>query len=210
MVTKVAGTIGARNPAVVRARVLAALGAIIERDGLARLGVNALAREAGCDKVLIYRYFGDLDGVCREFAQSRDFWWTLDDLVQGLDPAGLSRTRALQVLMRRHAAAIRSRPTTLAILAHELTERSTLAIALEEVRETRTLELFAWIGERFDLPAAVDLPAVSLLLGSAVNYLAARGRDVSVMGGVALRSDADWERILSAIDALIAGVVPPQ
>ena len=152
-----------RNPAAVRARVIAALSAMIVRDGLSSVGVNALARAAGCDKVLIYRYFGDLEGVYQEFAEGHDFWWTVDELVRDIDPERMSRTRAMQVLMRRHAEAIRKRPTTLAILASELTERSALVVALEEVRERRTLELIAWIGQRFEWPPTLDLPAISML-----------------------------------------------
>ncbi len=209
MVTTKPKPVRARNPAAVRDRVLAALSAMIVRDGLSSVGVNALAREAGCDKVLIYRYFGDLGGVYREFAEGHDFWWTVDELVRDIDPAHTPRTRALQILMRRHAQAIRERPTTLAILASELTERSPLVLALEEVRERRSLELLRWIGQRFELPATVDLPAISMLLGVAVNYLAVRARDVKVMSGVPIGANDGWERILAAMDALIAGVLPP-
>ena len=74
-----------------RARILAAVGALILRDGLAGVGINALAREAGCDKVLIYRYFGDLDGVYAAYAAQGDFWWTIEDLTEGIDS---SRTSA--------------------------------------------------------------------------------------------------------------------
>ncbi len=208
MVTTQSDPARSRNPAAVRARVIAALGAMIVRDGLSSVGVNALARAAGCDKVLIYRYFGDLEGVYQEFAEGHDFWWTVDELVQGIDPARMARTRAFQNLMRRHAEAIRKRPTTLAILASELTERSSLVVALEEVRERRSLELLTWIGQRFEWPATVDLPAISMLIGVAVNYLAVRARDVKVMSGVPIGAAADWERIFSAIDTLVAGVVP--
>jgi AcrR family transcriptional regulator len=189
--------------------VLAAISAMIVRDGLSSVGVNALAREAGCDKVLIYRYFGDLGGVYQEFAEGHDFWWTVDELVRDIDPTHTPRTRALQILMRRHAQAIRSRPTTLAILASELTERSPLVLALEEVRERRSLELMTWIEQRFDLPATVDLPAISMLLGVAVNYLAVRARDVKAMSGVRIGADEGWERIFAAMDTLIAGALPP-
>ncbi len=198
-----------RNPAAIRARVIAALSAMIVRDGLSSVGVNALAREAGCDKVLIYRDFGDLEGVYQEFAEGHDFWWTVDELVRDIDPERMSRTRAMQVLMRRHAEAICKRPTTLAILASELTERSALVVALEEVRERRTLELIAWIGQRFEWPPTLDLPAISMLIGVAVNYLAVRARDVKVMSGVPIGTEVDWERIFAAMDMLIAAVLPP-
>ena len=63
MVTSAGKTRPARDSDAMRARILAAVGTMIVRDGLSAIGVNALAREAGCDKVLIYRYFGDLEGV---------------------------------------------------------------------------------------------------------------------------------------------------
>ena len=57
-----------RDSQATRRRILDALGRMIVEGGLAKVGVNALARDAGCDKVLIYRYFGDLDGVYQAFA----------------------------------------------------------------------------------------------------------------------------------------------
>lgn len=45
------------------ARVIGAAATILGRDGATALGVNALAKVAGCDKQLIYRYFDGLDGV---------------------------------------------------------------------------------------------------------------------------------------------------
>ena len=44
-------------------KILKAATSIIERDGLAALTVNGLARKADIGKPLIYRYFGNLKGV---------------------------------------------------------------------------------------------------------------------------------------------------
>ena len=49
-----------RNRDETSARLLAAVGEVLARDGFAALGVNAVAKQAGVDKVLIYRYFGGL------------------------------------------------------------------------------------------------------------------------------------------------------
>ena len=43
-------------------RLLDAVSHIIENDGFTKIGVNRIASQAACDKVLIYRYFGGLDG----------------------------------------------------------------------------------------------------------------------------------------------------
>ena len=42
-------------------KLLEAVSYIIENDGFTKIGVNRIANQAGCDKVLIYRYFGGLD-----------------------------------------------------------------------------------------------------------------------------------------------------
>ena len=190
-----------------RGRILAAVERIIVRDGLSAIGVNALAREAGADKVLIYRYFGHLDGVYRAFASQRNFWWTLDEMVSGIDAKNLTLAAAVKLLLRRHAAALRERPVTLAVLAAELAERTQLVIALETVRERRSLEVNAWLASHFDIPRTVDMEAISLLLGVAINYLAARARKIRVMSGLPIKSDADWDRLLAAVDVIVDAVL---
>lgn len=199
----------ARDSAATRRRILDAVGRIVVRDGLAAVGVNALAREAGCDKVLLYRYFGDLAGVHAAFAEQSDFWWSLDELTRGLDPAELGLAATLKAILRRHAGALRRRPTTLAVLAAELTERTPLVAALEAVRERRALELNAWIARNFKLAKTVDLEATIMLIGVAFNYLAARAVTTTVMSGVRIASDADWRRLFAAADALVDAALRP-
>jgi len=192
-----------RDSAATRRRILDAVGRIIVGDGLAAVGVNAVARAAACDKVLIYRYFGDLAGLHKAFAEQSDFWWSLDELTHGLDPAAVGLAEALKTVLRRHAAALRRRPATLAVLAAEMVERTPLVAALEAIRERRALELNAWIASRFAWPEGIDWPAMASIIGAAFNYLAARGRSTAVMGGVGVASEADWERLFAAADALI-------
>jgi len=190
-----------------RERILDAVGRMIVRDGLAAVGVNALAREAGCDKVLIYRYFGDLEGVYAAFADRSDFWWTLEELTHGVDPARISAADAIKLLLRRSAEAIRARPMTLAVLAAETVERTPLVVALESVREKRALELARWAEERFMLPEAIDIAAIATIVGVGLNYLAVRARKIKVMSGIAIKTDKDWERIFAAVDTIVDGVL---
>lgn len=207
MVTYSAKQSSARDLDAMRARILEAVGRMIVRDGLAAIGVNALAREAGCDKVLIYRYFGDLEGVYAAYAAQSDFWWSVDELTRGIDPSRTPAGEAMKAILRRHAQALRARPVTLAVLAAELVDRTPMVVALEAVRERRALELSAWIGRHFRLPSSADVEAVGMLLGVAINYLAVRARTIRVMSGVKIKTDRDWERVFAAIDLLIDGVL---
>lgn len=196
-----------RDPEETKARILDALSRIILRDRLSAVGINALAREAKCDKVLIYRYFGDLDGVYAAFASSREFGWTVEDLTRDIDPARISGVDAMKLLLRRHAEAMRARPVTLAVLAEEAANRTPLVIALETVREERALALGDWIGKHLRLRGATDFPAIALILSTAATYLAVRARKIRVMNGVPIKTDEDWKRIFAAFDSLIDGLV---
>ena len=42
-------------------QLIEAVSTIITEEGFSKIGINKIARTAGCDKVLIYRYFGGLD-----------------------------------------------------------------------------------------------------------------------------------------------------
>jgi len=207
MVTRASAQKQVRDADAMRERILDAVGRMILRDGLAAVGVNSLAREAGCDKVLIYRYFGDLEGVYDAFANRSDFWWTVEELTDGIDPARQSAGDAVKLLLRRSAQAIRARPMTLAVLAAEMVERTPLVVALETVREKRALDLASWAGERFQLPETVDIAAITTIIGVGLNYLAMRARKIRVMSGIQIKTDKDWERIFAAVDAIVDGVL---
>ena len=203
MVTRAAAQKPIRDADAMRERILTALGRMIVRDGLASVGVNALAREAGCDKVLIYRYFDDLEGVYAAFAERSDIWGTVDEIIAGIDPARMSAAEAGKLILRRSVMAIRSRPVTMAILAAEPVERTPLVVALETVRERRGLELAAWLQTHLPMPKHLDFWTISMLLSSGMTYLAIRARKIRVMGGIPIKTDKDWERIFAAADQVI-------
>ena len=107
--------------------------------------------------------------------------------------------------LRRHAAEIRKRPVTLAVLAAEPANRTALVIALEDIREKRALEIAQWLAAQYRIPRGLDIEAIAALLAAALNYLAARSRKIRVFSGVKIKSDADWERLLKAVDRLVDG-----
>jgi len=47
---------------------------VLARDGLVAVGINAIAKQAAVDKVLIYRYFGGLPELLRTWGASGRFW----------------------------------------------------------------------------------------------------------------------------------------
>ena len=69
-----------RDAEATRKNILQAVGRVLSRDGFTGLGVNAIAKEAGIGKPLIYRYFGGLAPLLEEFGKDAHFWLAVADI----------------------------------------------------------------------------------------------------------------------------------
>lgn len=183
----------ARDRSATEARILAAVGVVLARDGFARTGVNAIAKEAGVDKVLIYRYYGGLPELLRAWGASGRFWPSLDELL-GDDPqAVLQRPLAERyaLFFDHFIDALRERPLTLEILAAEIVERNELTAILEDEREQWGAEAETLLGGD-EFKRRPHLRGITLLWVAGVQYLLVRARRIRVFGGIDLGSDAGW------------------
>lgn len=190
----------ARDRGATEQRILGAVGTVLAREGFAAIGVNAIAREAGVDKVLIYRYFGGLPELLQAWGSSGRFWPRIDELL-GDDPAALLALPEAERWSRffeHFIDGLRARPLTLEILAAEVLERNTLTAILEAERE-------AWGDEATRVLAGPalqqrpELRTLTLLLVAGVQYLLLRARRIRVFGGLEIQSDAGWDEIKRGI-----------
>ena len=191
-----------RDRATTEALMVKAVGRLLARKGFKAIGVNAVAREAGVDKVLIYRYFDGLPGLMKAFGQDSDFWPSAGELAGNAPDhfRALPLSDRISALARNYLEAIRKRPVTQEIMAWELIERNQLTEDLEEVREHRMVRFF----EEF-MPEAIHHPdflAISAIVGAAINYLVTRSRHTRFFSGVDLHQDSGWQSLLAAVDNL--------
>jgi AcrR family transcriptional regulator len=193
----------ARDRLATEERILAAVGEVLARDGFGAIGVNAIAREAGVDKVLIYRYFGGLPELLRTWGASGRFWPTVAELL-GDDPQA---ARALPLPERyalffdRFIDALRARPLTLEILAAEVIERNELTAILEAEREQWGAQAEALFGGD-DFRRLPHLRGLTLMLVAGVQYLLLRARKIRVFGGIDLGSDVGWSMLKASLRSM--------
>jgi AcrR family transcriptional regulator len=201
-------TLGAkpRDREATRARLIAAVGTLLAREGFKGLGVNAVAREAGVDKVLIYRYFGGLSQLMAAFGREGNFWPSIKELAGGdIDAYGrLPAAEQLSRLAKNFIRAIRSRPLTQEILAWEMVERNELTVELETIRENTMMNFFEMFFPVIN--QGTDIAAAGAIIGAGVSYLATRARQISVYNGVNLQSEVGWQRLEQALDTIIRGM----
>ncbi|MEQ1755189.1 MAG: TetR/AcrR family transcriptional regulator [Micropepsaceae bacterium] len=179
---------------------------VLAEDGFQGFGVNAVARRAGCDKQLIYRYFGGVEGLVG--AIGAELAERLRDHLAPL--AAMGRPKSYTELVQRMALglmqALREDLLLRRITAWEVSDSSALVKSLTAAR-SRGMAL--WVGEtRGDLvpPAVVDAAAVNAVIIAAVQHLVIAAASAGEFAGLALRDEADWERARGAVKALVNSV----
>ncbi|MCL4850920.1 MAG: TetR/AcrR family transcriptional regulator [Bryobacteraceae bacterium] len=192
-----------RNRKQTRLEILNAVGRLLARSGFRELGVNSIAREAGVDKVLIYRYFGGLPELLKAVAEESDFWPDLQELERQTNepPVQMTEAERAKLLVLAFGRALRKRPLTQEIMRWELLERNELTYALARYREEQGSKVFQRIEESDD--RAIDIRAVGSVLAAGLTYLILRSKTADVYNGLHLGSEEDWLRIERAAGFLV-------
>lgn len=188
-----------RNRLLTEKRLLDAVSTILLEQGFPAIGINEIARQAGCDKVLIYRYFGGLDELLLAFAETTNLWWEVDEIIieEAGDCASIALPDYLETLLNRYVEALESRPLALEIMAWELSAQNSLTTALARTRGERGMELVKRIRHYYEQPG-IDIGGILGVLGAAINYLVIRTRHQSQQ----YRTE-EWWRLQQTIHRLL-------
>lgn len=200
-----------RDRQATEARLIEAVETVLTREGFSALGVNAVAREAGIDKVLIYRYFDGMPGLLRAFAYSDTFWPTVEEVLgEGAsDLAKMPLAERWSTGLVRYARALRRRPIVREIMAWEQVEKNELT----EILRLRREEWFGALRER--LPSDDDLTdadtvSTVFMIATAIHYLIARSRLHGDFNGLGIENDADWVHIEQVIHTMCSRTLRPK
>ena len=115
-----------RDRHATEARLMKAIETLLTREGFSALGVNSVAREAGVDKVLIYRYFDGMPGLLSAFAHSGAFWPSVEEILGegSFDLSKMPVADRWSTGLVRYARALRRRPVVREVLAWERSRRT--------------------------------------------------------------------------------------
>ncbi|OYX26572.1 MAG: hypothetical protein B7Z10_02875 [Rhodobacterales bacterium 32-66-7] len=195
-----------RDRAATEKRILDAAQKVLTETGASGLGVNALARAAGVDKQLIYRYYGGLDGVLQALGERIALWWQ-DRL---LDDPPISPPATYAALIERLALrllhVLRTEPLAAQSGLWELADTSGLVGPLTASRARALGEWMARTRGSLQPPEGVDAPAVNAILVSAISYMVLASRTSPTVVGLPLDGEAGWARVEAATRRLVRGV----
>jgi AcrR family transcriptional regulator len=183
---------------------------VLARDGIRNLTVNAVVQEARVGKPLLYRYFGDLDGLVHAWGERRRFWPPPApvDRERAGDAAPGFRERIRHELLET-AEYLRTHPVTLEFLAEELSARTDLSAAFAQVRRERGRMLMkTMLAEpRY---ARRETRRIIIVLYAAMAYFALRSRRSPFFMGLRLDTSAGWNDALAMLSEIVDAAAPDE
>ena len=197
-----------RDRFATRAAIIESAAAIVAAKGVGALGINGLADAARCDKVLIYRYFGGLEGVLEALGAERMLWPAVQPEDGGGD-GNASLADALCEMLFEEWAALAGGALMLGASAAELVGANSLGVATARQRAERHASQISALREKYRVPPYVDLPALLEILSAALTIFALRAAHANeaVGGGPGSHAfdagtPAGWRRVEKTMTAL--------
>lgn len=199
-----------KGKANTQAAILGAAKEVLADEGFGGFGVNAVARQAQCDKQLIYRYFGGLEGLVEAIGTdlASELKAELSSVAENASPRNYAELIALMVKGLIHI--LRFSPIMRQINAWEVAAPSPL---VERLAQARSQELLRWVNIiRGDLPqpTSIDFMALNAILLAAAQQLVLSSSAIGNYGAIPLRTEEDWHRVESAFTVLIVGTYPDE
>jgi AcrR family transcriptional regulator len=184
--------------------ILDAFERLLVRDGVAKLGVNALIKEAGVGKKQLYDYFGGLAGVATAWVETRGVWPPLEEIVKEPMAQFLARkpTEKLRIINRNCATMLRENAPLCELLTGEFMRSEELKSAVEHVRQLVRLD-FERVLKSDPALASEDSLALNTIAYAATTYLALRAHCQPRFFGFDLSVETSWQTMLNMFDRVM-------
>lgn len=187
-----------RDRSSTKIKILLAVREVIEQHGPEKVGINLVARTAGYHKVLLYRYFHNIDGLIDEYILF--VLGTSAHFPQQADAQG-SFNEILKTKLINMAYALRDDMHLRVLLKWEMKfGKAVLRKAYAESFQ-QTLQ------QQRKLPADQDIEGMIALLCSGIYYLAVIGEYNGMIMNLDLSCDQHWKRIEDLISLSIDTVL---
>lgn len=185
-----------------KVKILKAVGEVIEQHGTDKVGINLIARAAGVNKVLIYRYFGGVEGVMEQYVKTGEYTSTSSlEFIDNIEiPSQENRGKAWSGILLAAMDDLRERKATRDLIRWEIGAGKPV---LANVRNEVANRMMEKVGQFKNYP---DTGALITLVMSGIYYLTVSSDFRDEIMDVNLKSEEGWQRIEKVIENLFAGI----
>lgn len=179
-------------------KILEAVGSIIENQGFEKVGINAIATEAGVSKMLIYRYFGGVEELIAQYLIQKDYWANTDAAMINPEAVGDS----IKSMFRRQVEQLRNDITLRRLYRWELSTNNQNIRQLRNRREENGCRLIKMVSALTGCPDE-QVAALASILSASISYLALLEDQCQSYNGICLQTDEGWNQLMQGIEMII-------
>lgn len=179
-------------------KILEAVGSIIENQGFEKVGINAIAMEAGVSKMLIYRYFGGVEELIAQYLIQKDYWANTDAAIINPEAVGDS----IKSMFRRQVEQLRNDITLRRLYRWKLSTNNQNIRQLRNRREENGCRLIKMVSALTGCPDA-QVAALASILSASISYLALLEDQCQSYNGICLQTDEGWNQLMQGIEMII-------
>jgi AcrR family transcriptional regulator len=160
-----------KNKEQTKRKLIDAVSEIFRNEGPSGLGVNKVARLAGVNKKLIYRYFTSFEELVETYIVETDYWMIFADNVQQMITeinASDSQKLVTDILQNQFRYFYNEKQMQ-KLISWEISSNSDLMRSIHNARESMGQKILALTDEHFK-ESSVNFRAVSALLVGGIYY----------------------------------------
>ena len=191
-------TIGERDREATERRLLDTIGKMIAEDGFEKIGINAIATQSNVSKILIYRYFGSVEGLMAAYIKQYDFWLNFPLEYPNREELPLFVKRMFQGQIEQ----LRNNPTLKRLYRWELSCNNDMIVKLREQLEKVGVNLVKKVSELTGHPQN-EIAVMASLLTASITYLVMLEDFCPIYNGIPLNENSGWEQINEGIELFI-------
>ncbi|WP_448137742.1 TetR/AcrR family transcriptional regulator [Sphingobacterium siyangense] len=188
-----------------KARMIAAVGKVIQKKGYHALNGPNIALECGLNKALIWNYFGGLDQLVEAYLTQKDFWQIGDKgvLEQMITNPGSISVSLIEELLNSQFNTFLKDKTKQKVIHWGLGEKTKALKNIADRRELLGEELFKHVDSKFE-NSENDLRATLAILVSSIYYLSLQAKSTgSTFCGIDVNTEAGKERIQKTMHKIL-------
>jgi AcrR family transcriptional regulator len=188
-----------KDKELAKLELIFAVGEIIRTKGYTGLGVNKIAKQAGLNKKLIYRYFGTVDKLIEQYVIEKDFWMiTSQELRSNAEAESRMDLKDLiSNILEEQFHFFYKEQEMQELILWELSGKSPLMNSISNAREDLGEKILKLTDEHFK-DSKLNFRALSALLTAGIYYIVLHGK-VSTFCGLDIRNAEDREEILNSL-----------
>lgn len=179
-------------------RLLDTIGIMVAENGFEKIGINAVAARSGVSKILIYRYFGSVEGLMAAYIRQHDFWINFP----GTTPNREQLPGFLKEMFRQQIEQLRSDPTLRRLHRWELSSGNEIIVKLREQREQMGVNRIKQVCALTRYPEK-EMAVMASVLTASITYLVMLEEFCPVYNGITINQDSGWEQMSQGINSLI-------